>query len=294
MTDKMDSDYSRLPIELKYTVERQVRRSLMQFASVIGIVNIVALVGIYFTVSSFVAERAAESAANTAKEFTQNQMAATTEQLNNLTKDSLEKAINASVASLNAEQQAMKAIKSIEAIEGLDLVDVNKFLLLFKKSDEDVKTIINIDERLNDLNTETDSLANSIEDNRENITGAYERNDAILKKLEAFSTFSTHNTNIKADFEGFSIIGGVSETSSADAGVVKITFETAFKQLPYVVSTSYNNRVNDDGHPVIFDVTERGFKVKVLRYENKTIGADVQYKINAKFSYLAFGEISVL
>ncbi len=46
MVDKMDLDYSRLPIELKYTVERQVRRSLMQFTSVFGIVNIVTLVGI--------------------------------------------------------------------------------------------------------------------------------------------------------------------------------------------------------------------------------------------------------
>jgi hypothetical protein len=284
--------------EEKYAIDRYLNTKIARWMAIIGIVNLIALFGIYYSVSDTVAEKAT----NRAIEHTEEKMSSATKQLEKLTDKAVSSLLDAVKSSGEAEANAKSINKNILELQNLDLDKVGQVVVLLNRSKIEIEALINSSQELKKSEITLSELQGVIKENNANIdilkshlTKIQESSSKYITKQEVSSEFEKRiSSDIKKDnillsLNNIQIESGESAIEPIKSGKSEkyIKFNKEYSNPPYVTASNYGNSSDESGYPIIYDITSKGFNVKVI---DSTSKRSISVKYNLKFSYLVIGE----
>jgi hypothetical protein len=289
-----------LNLETKYQIDQYLNSRVVQGLAFVGIVNIIALTGLYFSVVDSVAEKAAKEAIVR----TEDRISSATDQLEKLSSKTVDSLASALQSAGAAKAEAKRINKEIYGLQELKVEKVSKVVNLINNSIEEIEILINANEALSVAETQLKSLPLKIENNKKHIKELLSKLSSIeigIKDLinneklnnEFTKRFVTeiNKNKILASLNEVHIEAG--EASTPDISTNKqeqyIKFDKEFFFPPYVTASVFGNDKDYGGYPVIYDVSVTGFKI-IVKDEYTGSGKAV-YKYNTKFSYIALGKI---
>ncbi|MBA6232365.1 MULTISPECIES: hypothetical protein [unclassified Colwellia] len=284
--------------EEKYAIERYLNAKIAKWGAIIGIVNLIALFGIYYSISDTVAEKAT----NRAIEQTEEKMSSSAKQLEKLTDKAISSLFDAIKSSGEAEAHAKSINKNILELQALDLDKVGQIVVLLNQSKSEIEALINSSQELKKSEIIFSKLHSVIKENNANIktlkthlTKIQESSSKYITKREVSSAFENrissdiNKNNILLSLNKIQIEAGESAIEPIKSGNSEkyIKFNKEYSNPPYVTASNYGNSNKDSGYPIIYDVTSEGFNVKVI---DSTSKRSISIKYDLKFSYVVIGE----
>lgn len=291
-------DSTPLTVAAKHAIDSYLSNRVVKAFAFLGIVNVSALIGLYFTVVDKVAETAAKKAITA----TEQKIAGATKQLDVLSSKTIDGLAVALQSVGEAKSKAKEINRDILDLQDLDLEKVGKVVDLLNKSADEIKALVNAADAFEEADKKLSDALPQVADNKERLHRLESKLNDLDQGLAGYATAKDLDKSINGAV-AFVEKGDVStlrlsevfiefgqavtpmEKSGVDEAIMY--FKNTFDSVPNVVATTYGNDKSKNGYPVIYDITKKSFKVLV---KDQTGANTTRYKFNTRFNYIAIGK----